>query len=88
MATVTASEFAKNFGRYRERAQREPVAVTSHGRTSGYFVSPEDFREYQTLKAGARQAIRVVDLPREIIEAIRDSRVDPRHDHLNKQRDD
>ena len=39
MVRVTATEFAKNFGRYREEAQREPVAITSHGRTSGYFLS-------------------------------------------------
>jgi hypothetical protein len=29
---------AKNFGRYNEATQREPNAITSHGRTSGYFV--------------------------------------------------
>ena len=29
MVRVTATEFAKNFGRYREEAQREPVAITT-----------------------------------------------------------
>jgi hypothetical protein len=33
------TEFARNFGQYREIAQREPVAVTSQSRAIGYFVS-------------------------------------------------
>ena len=32
MLEVTATEFAKRFSRYREAAQREPVAVTRHNR--------------------------------------------------------
>jgi len=30
---------ATEFGQYHEIAQREPVAVTSHGRATGYFAS-------------------------------------------------
>ena len=42
MVRVTSTEFAKNFGRYREAAQREPVAITSHGSNIGTagFVAP------------------------------------------------
>ena len=32
-------EFTRNFGQDREIAQSEPVAVTIHGRATGYFVS-------------------------------------------------
>jgi hypothetical protein len=35
MREVPATEFTRNFGRYREIARREPVAVTSHGRVPG-----------------------------------------------------
>ena len=45
MREVPATEFARNFGQYREIAQREPVAVTSHGRMTGYFISPVEFEE-------------------------------------------
>ena len=38
MVAITATEFAKSFGRYKEEAQREPVAITSYGCISGYFV--------------------------------------------------
>lgn len=42
MLEVTASQFVKHFGEYKEKVQRQPIAITSHGRTSGYFVSPHE----------------------------------------------
>jgi hypothetical protein len=42
--TVPASEFTRNFGRYRMRAQRVPIAVSSHGQITGYFVGPDEYR--------------------------------------------
>jgi hypothetical protein len=38
MTAVAATEFAEAFGRYKEETQREPVAITSYGWVSGYFV--------------------------------------------------
>lgn len=83
MVAVTATEFAKNFGRYKEEAQREPVAITSHGRTSGYFLSAHEFEEYQRLKAYRRRVFHVSELPEDIVEAIATAKMDPAHDHLN-----
>jgi PHD/YefM family antitoxin component YafN of YafNO toxin-antitoxin module len=67
MIEIPASEFAKHFGRYKELAQRESVAITSHGRTSGYFVSEHEYAEYQRLKAEARRAYHVSELPPETV---------------------
>lgn len=83
MIHAPASDFAKNFGRYRETVQREPVGVTSHGRLTGVFISAEDFGEFQRLKNKATRAYWAWELPDDIIEAIEASRMDPRHDHLN-----
>ena len=83
MVRVTATEFAKNFGRYREEAQREPVAITSHGRTSGYFVSPHEYAELERLRAFERRVYRIEELPASIVQAIAESTMDPRHEHLN-----
>ena len=80
---VTATEFAKNFGRYREEAQREPVAITSHGRTSGYFVSAYEYAELVRLRAFERRVYRIEELPENIVQAITESTMDPKHDHLN-----
>lgn len=83
MIEVPATEFAKNFGRYRELAQRESIAITSHGRTSGYFVSEHEYAEYQRLKARARRVYGVGELPQETITALACARMDPAHDHLD-----
>jgi PHD/YefM family antitoxin component YafN of YafNO toxin-antitoxin module len=83
MTAVTATEFAKAFGRYKEEAQREPVAITSYGRVSGYFVSAREYEELQRLRAFERRVHRIKDLPAEIAEAIQSSKMNPAHDHLN-----
>jgi len=71
MATIVpASEFTRNFGRYRMQAQRAPVAVSSHGQITGYFV-------------GSRRSFATADLPEEKVKAIGASRMDARHAHLD-----
>ncbi|MEZ5692117.1 MAG: type II toxin-antitoxin system prevent-host-death family antitoxin [Rickettsiales bacterium] len=47
---VTASEFQKNFGQYKELAQREPVSVTSNGRESVVLLSAAEYKEFETFK--------------------------------------
>ena len=81
--TVPASEFTRNFGRYRMRAQREPVAVSSHGQITGYFVGPDEYEEFKRFRE-SRRSFATVELPEEKVEAIRSSRMDPRHAHLDK----
>jgi hypothetical protein len=71
---IPASEFARHFGRYKELAQRESLAMTSHGRTSGYFLSEHEYAEYQRLKAQARRAYDVRDLPQETVTALATAR--------------
>jgi hypothetical protein len=81
--TVPASEFTRNFGRYRMRAQRGPVAVSSHGQITGYFVGPEEYEEFKRFQE-SRRSFATAELPEEKVEAIRASRMDPRHAHLDK----
>jgi PHD/YefM family antitoxin component YafN of YafNO toxin-antitoxin module len=83
MLEVSATDFVKHFGQYREQVQREAIAVTSHGRTSGYFVSEHDFKEYLLLKASSRKAYSVSELPEETIRALADTQMNASHDHLN-----
>jgi hypothetical protein len=81
--TVPASEFTRNFGRYRMRAQREPVAVSSHGQITGYFVGPDEYEEFKRFRE-SRRSFATAELPEEKVEAIRNSRMDARHAHLDK----
>jgi hypothetical protein len=62
--TVTASEFARNFGRYRdEAATGEIVNVTNRGRVIGGFLSARQLEEYRRLKRRARECLIVGELP-------------------------
>lgn len=83
MVAITATEFAKSFGRYKEEAQREPVAITSYGRISGYFVSAREYEELRRLREFERRVFRLKGLPKEIAEAIKAAKMDSGHDHLN-----
>jgi PHD/YefM family antitoxin component YafN of YafNO toxin-antitoxin module len=83
MSAVTATEFAKGFGRYKEEAQREPVAITSYGRISGYFVSAHEYEELRRLRQFERRVYRLNGLPEDVLEAIKNARMDASHDHLN-----
>jgi len=88
MLTVPASEFSKNFGRYRELVQRQTVAVTSHERVTGYFMSAAEYEELQRLKAMTTQSFAVEELPESAIRAIAESEMDARHAHLDKLMDE
>lgn len=88
MIRVTASEFARNFGKYKEAAQREPVEITSYDRPSGYLISAADFEEYRRLKEQRRQVFHITEFPPELIAELESVRMDPRHDHLNALLDD
>ena len=81
--TVPASEFTRNFGRYRMRAQREPVAVSSHGQITGYFVGPDEYEEFKRFREN-RRSLAIAELPEEKVDAIRASRMDARHAPLDK----
>jgi PHD/YefM family antitoxin component YafN of YafNO toxin-antitoxin module len=80
--TVPASEFTRNFGRYQMLAQREPIAVTSHGRTTGYFIAAEDYEAFRRFQE-SRRSFATAELSEEKANAISASRMDPRHAHLD-----
>ena len=81
--TVPASEFTRNFGRYRMRAQRQVIAVSSHGQITGYFIGPDEYEEFRRFREN-RHSFATAELPEEKIEAIHSSDVDPRHADLDK----
>jgi prevent-host-death family protein len=67
-ATASAAEVARNFGRYKELAQRGAVAVTSHGRNSVVLLSAD---EYARLKAlDDRMAVYAHELPEDLVQAL------------------
>lgn len=85
---VPASEFAKNFGRYKDTARDEVIEVTSHDRTAGYFVCSSDFEEFLKFKAHSRKILTTGKLTDEVTALIRASKMSDKHDHLNALMDD
>ena len=84
---VPAAKFTRNFGRYRMLAQKGAVPVSSHGKITGYFMAADEFEAFQRFKDQRRHFF-TVDLPDEVVREIAESRMDPRHDHLNALMDD
>ena len=64
------------------QAQREAVAVSSHGQVTGYFIGPADYEEFNRFQDKQR-SFATTDLSDERVRAIAQSRMDPRHDHLD-----
>lgn len=52
----------------------------SHSRVTGYFVSPEDFAEFESLRAKARRSLLVGNLPEE---TVKKTKMDRRQAALN-----
>jgi hypothetical protein len=87
MTEVPATEFARNFGRYREAAQRGPVAVQAHGRITGYFVSAHDFEEFKRVRAMMPVALGVEELDAKTITGLKAAKMDSRHAALDRLMD-
>lgn len=88
MVKVTSTEFCRNFGRFQDMAQREPVAVSSHGRTTAYLISAESYERFEAIRESMRRHLRVGALPESVVAAIKAARVDPAHGDLDKLLDD
>lgn len=55
MITVTSVEAQNKFGQLLDKAQREPIIITRHGRPAAYMISPQDMRELQEARARGDQ---------------------------------
>lgn len=88
MLTATATEFKQQFSEYQRKVRREPIQVVNHGEPTGYFLSPEDFAEFQRLRSSVREHLTPGALSDEDREALRSSRVPAEYAHLNSLMDD
>jgi prevent-host-death family protein len=65
---VTASEFQNSFGMLSDKARRQPVVITKHGRDSLVVLAVE---EWERLKRRDRHVGLTVEASEEWIEAVR-----------------
>ena len=68
MVRITSAEFQKQFGQYREKALREPISITHHGRDSLVMLSADEFNRLKALDT--RQAFYAWELPDNLTEAL------------------
>ena len=68
---VPATEFSRNFARYRDEAiAAKIINVTSHGRVIGAYLSASEAAHYERLKLRERLSLVVGDLPNDVVAAI------------------
>jgi len=84
MLEIPATEFIRKFRQYNLEAQREPVAVTNHGKVDGYYVSALEYAELQKAKAAMRRSYTLKTLPDHLYTAIVDAKVEPGYEHLDE----
>ncbi|HZB87964.1 MAG TPA: type II toxin-antitoxin system Phd/YefM family antitoxin [Terracidiphilus sp.] len=65
MITKTSAEAQNQFGKLLDTVQREPVAITRHGRTAAYVVSPDYLDDIQTILERRQRAGRELEAWRE-----------------------
>lgn len=79
---VTASEFQQAFGALSDKARREPVVITKHGRDSLVIIAVE---EWARLKRRDRHVGLAADLSEEWFEAVRDAQASDEFAHLDEE---
>jgi prevent-host-death family protein len=57
MITKTSAEAQNQFGQLLDTVQREPVAITRHGRPAAYVVSPRDMESILIEKERRARAV-------------------------------
>ncbi len=51
MMKVSSVEAQNRFGQLLDKAQREPIIITRHGRPAAYLISPQDMDALQRARA-------------------------------------
>lgn len=89
MSQVAATDLAKNFGEWHEKAMREPVVITKHGRESAVLMSAETFHK---LMDGYREVVPTADLDAALATAVVNSEIpeeyrwDSSEEHVSDER--
>ncbi len=75
MPTINASQFQKRVGEFSDIARRVPVTVTRHGRPSVVLLSAEDYERLKRIEEWATKAVKVANLPRATIRAMKTAKL-------------
>ena len=73
MKTMTASVASKEFGRYLDAAQREPVIITKQNRPVAVTVSFQDWKELTNIRIERGISLGLEDLEHDRFEEMSDA---------------
>ncbi|MEZ2347851.1 type II toxin-antitoxin system Phd/YefM family antitoxin [Terriglobus sp. RCC_193] len=62
MVTLSSREAQNRFGQLLDTAQREPVAITRHGRPAAFLVSPQEMEELLDARGRRSRAVRELEV--------------------------
>jgi prevent-host-death family protein len=82
MTHVSAAEFQRAFGTLSDKAMKQPVAITKHGRDHLVLLSAE---EYARLKRRDRRVFATDALTADEIAPFEGAKMDASHDHLDAE---
>jgi prevent-host-death family protein len=82
---VSAAEFARHTGRYRQVAQHEPVVVTGRGAPDVCLLSAAEYERYRTMLRREHEAFSLKELPAEVIRAIATAPIDAELERFNDE---
>jgi len=80
MVEISSAEAGRNFSRYREQAETEPVVVLHYNKPSVVMIAVEEF---ERLKRRDKQVLSVEEMPEWLVELVVNGKMDARHDHLD-----
>jgi len=80
MVEVSSAEAGRNFSRYREKAESEPVVVLHYNKPSVVIVAASEF---ERLKRRDRKVLSIEEMPDWLADLVITARMDARHDHLD-----
>ena len=69
MLTKTSAEAQNKFGQLLDTVQREAVAITRHGRTAAFIVSPKDMEELMSIRGRRTKAVKDLELWRSLAQS-------------------
>jgi len=66
MITKTSAEAQNQFGQLLDTVQREPVAITRHGRPAAFVISPRDMEDLVSIRERRMKAVKDLEAWREM----------------------
>jgi hypothetical protein len=77
----TSEDLQKKSGLVQEAALVEPIAITFRGRRRHVMMSTQEFERLQRL--GDPKVYRLAEIPDELLRALSEAEMDPKHGHLD-----